>query len=319
MLAKLTWKLVKNLPRALMIGAGAGVAWSAFGVDHAVGVGPSLPGSRLTLDDGSGGRMTIYGDADGRGEPALFVHSVNAAASAYEMRPLYTRLQDERPVWAIDLPGFGDSDRGDRPYTPQLMAGAIARALDHIGRPAHVVALSLGAEFAARAAVDHPDRVRSLTLISPTGFGRRRPETSRMGAILEFPLWSQAIYDGIASRASIRYFLGRSFAGPIDEMMVDYAYRSSHRPGARYAPLAFLTGRLFAPDATADLYPLVTTPTLVLYDRDPFTSFARLPEFLTGVENWDAERIAGTNGLPHWDKPTETLNALLAFWERHEE
>jgi pimeloyl-ACP methyl ester carboxylesterase len=318
MLGKLTWKLVKNLPRALMIGTGAGLAWSALAVDHNMAVGPALPGSRLTPADGSGGHMTIYGDADGDGDPVLLVHSVNAAASAYEMRPLYSRLQDQRPVWALDLPGYGDSDRGDRAYTPHMMAEAVTQALTHIGRPAHVVALSLGGEFAARAAAEHPEMIRSLALISPTGFGRPRGDNSPLSGLLEFPLWSQAIYDGITSRPSIRYFLSKSFAGPVDELMVDYAYRTSHRPGARFAPVAFLTGRLFSPDAASELYPMVTSPTLVLYDRDPFTSFARLPEFLAGAEQWEAERIAGTNGLPHWDKPTETMNALLGFWERHE-
>ncbi|HSJ33430.1 MAG TPA: alpha/beta fold hydrolase [Acidimicrobiia bacterium] len=319
MLGKIVWKLTKNLPRALMIGTGAGLAWSKLAVNHNMPLGPALPGSRLALDDGSGGHMTLYGDADGSGSPVLLVHSVNAAASAYEMRPVYSRLQDQRPVWALDLPGYGDSERGDRAYTPHMMAGAVTSALQHIGRPTHVVALSLGCEFAARSAGEHPELVQSLSLISPTGFGSPRGDDSPMAGFLEFPLWSQAIYDGIASRPSIRYFLGKSFAGPVDEMMVDYAYRTSHRSGARYAPIAFLTGRLFSPDAATELYPMVTSPTLVLYDRDPFTGFTRLPEFVAGADDWEAERIAGTNGLPHWDKPTETMNALLGFWERHEE
>lgn len=318
MLGKLTWKLLKNTPRALMVGAGAGLAWSAMAVNHNMAVGPALPGKRTSHDDGSGGRMTLYHDESGDGSPVLFVHSVNAAASAYEMRPLYTRLQGVRPVWALDLPGYGDSDRGDRTYTPLMMSRAVGHALDHIDEPAHVVALSLGAEFAARAAADEPQQVKSLTLISPTGFGPPRAPASPLGGLLEFPLWSQAIFDGIASRPSIRYFLGKSFAGPVDEMMVDYAYRTSHRPGARFAPIAFLSGKLFAADAVSDLYAMVTSPTLVLYDRDPFTSFTRLPEFLADAEHWDAQRLAGTNGLPHWDKPTETLNALGQFWERVE-
>lgn len=314
MIGSVGWKLVKNLPRLTAFGVGAGLAWSALAVDHRVPLGPALPGARSAAEDGSGGTFVLYSDTTGSGAPVLLVHSVNAASSSYEMRPLYTRLQGERPVWALDLPGFGDSDRRDRPYTPQLMARSITHALDRIGSPAHVVALSLGCELAARAATERPDLVASLALISPTGFGPRRDPKGWAGTVLRFPLWAQALYDGIVSRRSIRYFLGKSFAGPVDEMLIDHSYRTSHQPGARHAPLAFIAGDLFTPDAIERLYTSVPVATTILYDHDPFTSFARLPEFIADRPGWGATRIADTSGLPHWDKPTETANALIAHW-----
>lgn len=263
--------------------------------------------------------MALYRSDRAEGTPVLLVHSVNAAASSYEMRPLYTRLEAERPVWALDLPGFGESDRGERPYTPRMMGLAIGKALERIDHPAHVVALSLGCEFAARAAIDRPDLVKSLGFLSPTGFGEPRRLSPALTGLLRFPLWSQAVYDGIASRASIRYFLNQSFAGPVDEMMLDYAYRSAHQPGGRYAPIEFLVGGLFTPTAVETLYSQVKAPTCVLYDKDAFTGFDRLPEFLAGRDGWTATRIENTNGLPHWDKPTETLSTLAAHWAASED
>lgn len=312
---KLGWKLMKNLPRMASVAAGAGIAWSALAVDHNMRLGPALPGDRSRVDDGSGGTINLYHDGSGSGTPVLLVHSVNAAASAYEMRPIYTRLRGETPVWALDLPGFGHSDRGDRPYSPRMMALAIGSALDRIGQPAHVVALSLGCEFAARTAVDRSHQFETLSLLSPTGFGPPRQTSAWLAAFLRFPPWSQAVFDGIASRPSIRYFLDKTFAGPVDEMMIDYAYRSSHQPGARYAPIAFLSGELNTPTAVETLYSQVKTPSLVIYDRDPFTTFNRLPEFLAGREGWSASRIAGTRGLPHWDRPTQTMTDLAAHWD----
>ncbi len=318
MLGKAAWKLTKNLPRMAAFGAGAGIAWSALAVDHAMPLGPALPGIRVTTTDGMGGSVALYSDESGQGTPVLLVHSVNAAASSYEMRPIFSRLQGERPVWAIDLPGFGSSDRTERAYTPELMSGAVVRALERVEVPAHVVALSLGAEFAARAALDRPDLVASLSLISPTGFGARLSGSGLPENVLGFPLWSQAVFDLIASRRSIRFFLSRSFAGPVDEMMVDHAYRTAHQPGARHAPLAFLSGRLFTSDAIPRIYAPVTVPTMVLYDRDAFTDFARLPEFIADRSGWSATRIAGSNGLCHWDHPTATVNALVGHWHEAE-
>jgi pimeloyl-ACP methyl ester carboxylesterase len=102
----------------------------------------------------------------------VLIHSVNAAASAYEMRPIFEQYRGKRPIYALDLPGFGFSERSDRRYTPQLFSEAIADLLRTQVRetqPVDIVALSLGCEFAASVALAMPERVRSLALISPTG------------------------------------------------------------------------------------------------------------------------------------------------------
>jgi hypothetical protein len=60
----------------------------------------------------------------------------------------------------------------------------------------------------------------------------------------------------------------------------------------------------------------VTQPVLVLHDRDPNLNFDLLPEFVSGRDNWQVERIAPTLGLPHWEKPAETTAAMERFWAR---
>ena len=128
---------------------------------------------------GRAGRVTGY--VAGSGPPLLLVHSVNAAASAYEVRPLYERLSAVRPTYAIDLPGFGRSDRSDRAYLPRLMTDAVSLAVDairkaHGGGPIDALGLSLSCEFLARAACERPSAFRTLALVSPTGLGRKRFE-----------------------------------------------------------------------------------------------------------------------------------------------
>ena len=317
MSARALRKTLNALPKAAGVATVGTVAWSRFAVDHDMAPVPSLPSVRYDAGDGSGGTVAVHHDHSGEGVPVLLVHSVNAAASAYEMKPLFDRLASTRPVHAMDLPGYGGSTRGDRPYTPQLMADAIGSVLERIGEPSHVVALSLGSEFAARAAVEVPERVASLALISPTGFGRVVDSGSRAGALLRLPVLSQALFDVIASRRSIEFFLAKSFSGPVDGGLVEHAYRASHRPGARYAPLAFLSGELFSRDAVESIYRHVEVPSLVVYDQDPFTGFVRLAEFLSS-EHWNAVRIEDTLGLPHWDRPLPTLAALEGHWAAHE-
>jgi hypothetical protein len=39
-----------------------------------------------------------------------------------------------------------------------------------------------------------------------------------------------------------------------------------------------------------------------------------LPILLKEKENWIAERVSPTKGLPHWEQPEKTFKAMEAFW-----
>lgn len=300
---------------AVALAAGGWVAYSAFAVDHRRQLGPALDGERRRLHSVVGGIIAWYADDSAAGRPLGLIHSVNAAASAYEMRPLWQRAAGRRPVHAIDLPGFGFSERGDRPYRPELYAQAIVDWVEEsMGPGADIVASSLSCEFAALAALWRPDLFRSLAFLSPTGLEAGPTQPPRLprppGRVLE-----QAFYDLIASRAAIRYFLAKSFVGPVDDGMVDYAFDTAHQRDARFAPLAFLAGTLFTPAIRQDAYLRLERPVHVIHDEDPYVDFAALPEVLARPD-WSAERIAPTRGLPHWDEPDRTWAALERFWAR---
>jgi pimeloyl-ACP methyl ester carboxylesterase len=265
------------------------------------------------------GLVSYYSAGPESGTPLLLVHSINAAPSAFEMRPLFDHYRGSRPVLAPDLPGFGFSERSDRRYAPELYVQALTGLLREVIRePVDLVALSLGAEFAAAAAQAVPELIRSLVLLSPTGFSTRTMPGGQTGErvhrVLSVPGLSQGLFAALTSRPSIRYFLGLSFVGPVPPEMIDYAYATAHQPGARYAPLYFLSGQLFTQDATARLYAGVNQPVLVLHDRDPNINFDLLADFARDRPQWRVQRIAPTLGLPHWERPTETTAAMDRFW-----
>ncbi len=235
------------------------------------------------------------------------------------MKPLFEHYRSRRPVYAPDLPGFGASDRLDREYSASFYADAIADFIAATaGSGADVVALSLSGEFAARAAIEAPELFRTLTLISPTGLGSRKPPVGktgdRMAGALRSPVLGSGLYRLLTSKPSIRFFLNQAFVGRAPEALVDYAYLTSHQPGARYAPAAFLSFRLFTVDAAESLYPAVTQPALVLYDRDPNLTFEKLPRLVESRANWSSQRISPSNGLPQFDNTDAVIAALDRFW-----
>jgi pimeloyl-ACP methyl ester carboxylesterase len=307
---------------AVLGSAGSALAWiavSSLAIDHRRKLEPAIPGVEPERFASSIGEIAFYADTTGAGRPLLLIHSINAAASAREMKPLFERYRGVRPVYAIDLPGYGHSARVDQRYSPELFKQAIVEFIDQQiagEHPVDVVALSLSSEFAALAALESPHSIRSITMISPTGFGGTTmsySESRRKG--LSVPFWSQAFYDLLTSRASIRYFLKKSFTGAVPDELVDYGYATSHQPGARFVPLYFLSGQLFTSEVMRRVYNSVAVPTLVLYDRDGYTSFENLEPFLRNHMNWVATRIGNTKGLPHWERLTDTASSLDYFWD----
>ncbi len=213
----------------------------------------AVSGERFEFDSPAG-RIAAY--VAGNGAPLLLVHSINAAASAAEVRPLHEHCRATRTVFSIDLPGYGHAERRDRRYSPRLMTDALHAMLAQIRQrcgdaAVDALALSLSCEFLARAAVEAPTRLRRLALVSPTGFSgtrawREPPLSTRrqagLHAFLRGPggLWGGALFRTLTRPAVIRYFLRRTWGSQdIDEDAVALQ-RAQHAPTRRRARAAGL-------------------------------------------------------------------------------
>jgi pimeloyl-ACP methyl ester carboxylesterase len=304
--------------RLALFSAAGWIAYSHLFLEHQVPLPKAIPSELLTLPYRPSGPINVYQDRSGSGRPLLLIHSINAAASSYEMRPIFQEFRGKRPVFALDFPGFGFSARPDIEYTPEVFINAILTALTGIDAgPADVIALSLGSEFAAEAARRRPELFHSLTLISPSGLYTRDsgPFNNLAYPLLSLRLWARPFYDLLTTRQSIDYFLQKSFVGSVPSGMVDYSVATSHQPGAEHAPLYFVSGKLFTTNALERIYKLVKTPTLIIFDHDGFVRFDRLPELLASNKAVQATRIGPSLGLPHWEKGAETMQALENFWQ----
>lgn len=290
---------------------------------------PALPGERFELHTGGlAGRIACYtaGPAGSTLPPLVLVHSVNAAASAAEMRPLYVRQIGTRRVFVPDLPGFGASDRARRRYTPRLMTDALHAVLAEVAArssvgPADLVALSLGCEFAARVAAEAPHTVRRLALVSPTGFAgttrRHGPPGSVVGPawalrLVHGPGWGEPLFRALTRPGVVRYFLRRTWGRrEIDEDLWRYAVLTAGAAGAEHAPLAFLSAQLFSADINA-LYERLTLPVWVSHGmRGDFTDYRGL-DSLQGRPNWRTT-VFETGALPHFGQPEAFVRELEDF------
>ena len=285
-------------------------------------LGPAVSGERFDT-----GGVNCY--TSGQGPPLLLVHTVNAAASAAEVRPLYEHYRNTRTVFAIDLPGYGLSRRDDVSYTPRLMTDALHALAEPIRQrcgpqPIDALAVSLGCEFLARAADEKPAEYRSLALVSPTGLSGTRPLRGPPGStrrlpglhgLLSQPLWAASLFRALTRPGVVRYFLERTWgAKSIDEAMCEYAVATARQPGAHHAPLHFLGGGLFSNDIL-DIYESLTQPVWMCHGvRGDFTDY-RGKHWLEARPNWQTT-VFQTGALPYFEVPGLFVAALDNFLAR---
>ena len=116
------------------------------------------------------GRATLKGvdyhyDVRGQGEPLLLLHGGLGSSDMFE--PLLPILGQGRQVIAVDLQGHGRSSLGSRPIRCEAIADDVAALLKRLGRAkVDVLGYSFGGCVGLRLAVQHPDLVRRLALVS---------------------------------------------------------------------------------------------------------------------------------------------------------
>ncbi|HBY93853.1 MAG: alpha/beta fold hydrolase [Ardenticatenaceae bacterium] len=268
------------------------------------------------------GRICYKVAGPGEAPPLLLVHGINAAAFSYEMRKQFAPpLTEHFRVYALDLLGFGQSDRPPLAYTPEVYIHLIGDFIrDVIAEPAPIVASSLSAAYAigAKARDQRAGRgmVRRLVCICPTGLERLNeppgPAQRAFGVLLRAPVVGQAFFNLIASKPSIWYYLlQRSYywARFVTPDMVTQYYNSAHQVGARWAPAAFLSGDLNL--NVASDWRQIDSPMLIVWGRQ--ASFTPVEDADAFLESNPAARLHVFDQcglLPH-DEYADEFNRLV--------
>ncbi len=258
----------------------------------------------------------------GAGPPLLLVHGIYVGASSFEYHALAPLLARQHRVVLLDLLGCGLSEMPKLDYSTELFVEQIVDALgEFFDGPMTLVASSLGAAFAIRAALRAPDRVAKLVVVCPTGLEGvldRDPTALQhvAGACLRSPVLGESAFNWLASKRSLRRFLrARAYADPARATpgVVDHLHAIAHQPGARYVPAAFIGGALNS-DVVRDL-PFVEAPVLVLWGGE--ATRTNPPENAAQFERLARDArvatIADARLLPHDEAAQDVARKIEAF------
>lgn len=203
----------------------------------------------------------------GQGPPVVLIHGYASSLEAWSaVIPVLARTHR---VIALDLKGFGWTDRPPGDYSPEAQARLVFALLDARGVDrAAVVAHSFGASVALAMALERPERVTRLALYDAFVFEEQIPpfllwaREPGVGEILFGLYYDQRVDERLALAFHDQRF--------VTEELVHAVERAMARPGTRAAALATARGMRFA--HLERRYRTIRQPVLLLWGREDTTT-----------------------------------------------
>jgi pyruvate dehydrogenase E2 component (dihydrolipoamide acetyltransferase) len=175
-----------------------------------------------------GGRQISHATLGEGEEVVVLVHGFGGDKNSwlFLQEPLAGEAEGGRTVHAIDLPGHGTSSKDVGEGSLDSLADVVLGFLDVVGaQRAHLVGHSMGGAVIAAVAARAPDRVRSLTLVAPAGFGPDADTEYLRG------------FATAGSRRELKPLLGRLFAdeGLVTRQLVEDLLKYKRLDGVQAA------------------------------------------------------------------------------------
>lgn len=187
----------------------------------------------------------------GTGRPLLLIHDIGLGCGLHEWYHNINALSKDYTVYALDLIGFGFSEKPGISYSPYLYTTLLNDFIKDIIREKTFVAASgHGAAFAVAAYSFMPEKYDKMILIAPTGIGTgNQPPTVYdvwLQRVLDAPLIGTSAYNLLNSKAGIRRYLTQYLYSedyPVTEELAETYYAAAHDggPNARYALSVYLS------------------------------------------------------------------------------
>ncbi len=276
----------------------------------------------ITLSDAT--RIAYVDSApSSRTDPIVLVHGLQDEADTW--RHVFLPLARQRRVLALDLPGFGRSDKRARRYSLDFFASMVLRWLDALDiQRASFIGNSMGAMVSEQIALTQPGRVRDLTLVDGTLAIARQPAGPR-GALLRrlFAGWLDRRYFAkLRQSPQAAYDTLRNYYGDLDALPQndrDFLFqRVNERVWDEGQRLAALSVQMnFVPFFVRNMsaikrgVPQLAMPTTVIWgSQDSVFPLENGPARASMQGGARYVEIVGAGHLPHQERPEAFVEAL---------
>ena len=222
-------------------------------------------------------RYTHLAETPGTEHEAPFLLLHGAGSSLVQWRKNLMAIAQERPVYAIDLLGFGQSEKVASELNTDLwVAQTKAFCQTFLRQPAILMGHSLGALVALQMTTSHPEQVSKLVMLTlPAARQELAGPAAKVGAVVErwfaSPLLVRPLFYLVRSPTLIRKALKALSQDPtkVDDELIDSFVGPTQERGAARTFCYLVKSRTsesFSP-LTRELIPLVNVPTLLLWGK----------------------------------------------------
>jgi pimeloyl-ACP methyl ester carboxylesterase len=276
---------------------------------------PATPGAWLAASGLEARHVTVAGHRlryvrAGSGPAVVLIHGF--ASSLYTWKDVLPALVPGHDVVALDLPGFGGSERPEDLTFGELPAAVLGLMDDLRIDRAALAGNSLGGAVAAVLAADETRRVSALVLIDAAGFNlepEEAPGMVRLAVSPVAPLLARLPLTRLLVEQSLRQVFYDD-GHVTDERVAEYM-QALRRPGA-LASIRSL-GRSLRDEGgiVQERLPRIEAPTLVVWGReDRWIPLADADRFVDAIPGARKVVIDGCGHMPQAEKP-EVVGRLL--------
>ena len=205
--------------------------------------------------------VSYYYEVHGRGEPLLVLHGGLGSIDLFA--PLPPNRAAHRQVIAVDLHGHGRTALGDRPISLVDMGDDMATVLGELGYgQVDVLGYSMGGGVAFRMAVQHPEKVRRLALVS-TPFAQEGfhpemlPQQAQVGAAMAEFMKDTPMYKSYAAVAPNPEEFPRLLDRMGEAMRQPYNWAQDVRKLRMPVMLVYGDSDMFRPEHVVEFYKLL--------------------------------------------------------------
>jgi pimeloyl-ACP methyl ester carboxylesterase len=309
------------MARLIPVAAPPAGIWQARHADHGYGQSaePSWREvdwlSHVKLPEIDGSRVNLVDIGSGEETPVVFVHGLGGQWQNWlENIP---RVARERRVIALDLPGFGLSEMPREKITIQGYGRFVAAVLDHLElERAHLVGNSMGGFVSSEVAIQFPERVDRLALVSAAGISNvgvsKAPVLTLARAATAITAFTAARHRQIASRPITRHAA----------LALVARYPSLLKPDLAWEGLIKGTGKPGFDDALRasleydfrDRLPEIERPTLIVWgEQDSILPVRDADEYERLIEDSRKVVMEDTGHVPMLERPAAFNDLLVDF------
>jgi 4,5:9,10-diseco-3-hydroxy-5,9,17-trioxoandrosta-1(10),2-diene-4-oate hydrolase len=183
---------------------------------------------------------TRYWSAGNQGDPIILLHGGGSSIEVWSYN--IQALAQHHRVFAFDMVGSGLSDKPVVPYSLDYQLQFLNTFLDTFDiQEASLIGNSMGGSIALKFALQSPERVQKLGLVSSFGLGREIDFSDRL--LAAFPAIANLIP---ASRNGVRMVLNSCVYDPksVPEDWIELSFQRFNLPGRKEALMSLLSTNL---------------------------------------------------------------------------